>query len=85
MAIGGMNRTARISPDVALQFGEWDIPKGVPVSMSTFWMHNDPKVFLEPDSFQPERWHCSSTETLKVMKNHYVPFSKGSRNCLGQK
>lgn len=84
MAIGGMNRTARVSPDVELEVGGWVIPKGVPVSMSSYWMHNDPKIFPEPFAFRPERWLCAAEE-LKVMNSYFVPFAKGSRNCLGQK
>ena len=84
MAIGAMNRTPRVSPDVELQFQKWIIPKGVPVSMSSYWMHNDSSVFPEPEKFKPERWLCD-LERLKIMNNYFVPFARGSRNCLGQK
>ena len=51
--------------------------------MSTYWMHNDPNVFPDPHQFQPERW-LTDPATLKLMHSYFVPFSKGSRNCVGQ-
>ena len=35
MAIGGMNRTPRVSPDLELQFNEWTIPRKV--SADRYW------------------------------------------------
>jgi cytochrome P450 len=84
IAIGAMNRSARVSPDVDLYYNDWILPKGWPVSMSSYWMHHDPIIFPEPDKFKPERWFCSPEE-LKVMNSYFVPFSRGSRNCLAQK
>jgi cytochrome P450 len=84
MAIGAMNRSARVFPDVTLKFREWIIPKGTPVSTSSYWMHNDPSIFPEPHKFLPERWLCDP-EKLKRMNNYFVPFSRGSRNCMAQK
>jgi cytochrome P450 len=53
--------------------------------MSTYWMHNDPKVFPDPYTYRPERWLEATPEQLKVMRTYYVPFAKGSRQCIGQK
>jgi len=78
-----VNRTPRVSPDVELHFQEWIIFNGVPVSMSSYWMHNDPFIFLESEKFKPEKW-LSDPEKLKMMNNYFVLFAKGTRNCLGQ-
>lgn len=47
-------------------------------------MFRDPKVFENPEEFRPERFALDST-----MENTnpyaYIPFSAGSRNCIGQK
>ncbi|KAI2097396.1 hypothetical protein LOZ33_003366 [Ophidiomyces ophidiicola] len=83
MAIGSMLRAPRISPDVALHFEGWTIPKGTPVSMSSYWMHRDAGVFPNPGRFEPERWFCRGVQ-LRIMQSHYVPFAKGSRACMGQ-
>jgi len=84
MAMGAMNRSARVSPDVDLQYRDLLLPKGYPISMSSYWMHNDPTVFPKPHIFKPERWF-SEPEKLKVMNSYFVPFSRGSRMCLAQK
>ncbi|KAK2749435.1 hypothetical protein FQN57_006369 [Myotisia sp. PD_48] len=84
MAIGAMLRAPRISPDTDLEFQKWIIPKGTPVAMSSYWMHMDATVFPNPEVFIPERWLSNNPEKLKLMHNYSVPFSKGSRACLGQ-
>jgi cytochrome P450 len=50
--------------------------------MSAYLMHTDPEVYLAPFEFQPERW---LGEIDPKMDRNYVPFTKGSRNCLGIK
>ncbi|RCI13083.1 hypothetical protein L249_0196 [Ophiocordyceps polyrhachis-furcata BCC 54312] len=84
MAIGGMNRTPRVFPDDDVKICSWVIPKGTPISMSTYWMHNDPDVFPNPESFEPTRWIEAEPDRLKAMQAHFVPFAKGSRACVGQ-
>jgi cytochrome P450 len=43
----------------------------------------DPAVFVDPHKFDPNRWlECDENE-LKA--EYFVPFGKGSRNCLGKK
>ena len=46
-------------------------------------MHKDPDVFPNPFQFRPERW-LSDPAKLKHIHSYFVPFSKGSRNCVGQ-
>jgi cytochrome P450 len=77
-----MHRLPRVSPDVPLQYGQWTIPPGIPVGMSTYLMHTDPTAFPDPFEFKPERWMGKVTP---AMLRNYVPFSRGSRNCLGQR
>jgi hypothetical protein len=45
-------------------------------------MHNEPSVFPDPLKFNPERWLQKDTRELE---NHFVPFSRGPRMCLGFK
>lgn len=81
LAYGVMHRLPRISPDVALTYAEHTIPAGVPVGMSTYLMHTDARAFPDPLAFRPERWLGGGTPE---MAHCYVPFARGSRNCLGQ-
>ncbi|EKG09542.1 Cytochrome P450 [Macrophomina phaseolina MS6] len=79
---GIMHRLPRCSPDVALQYRQWSIPKGTPVGMSAYFMHTDPDVYPDPFEFRPERW---LGDVDPRMYRNYVPFTKGSRGCLGVK
>ncbi|KAL4877950.1 cytochrome P450 [Aspergillus karnatakaensis] len=76
-----IHRLARVSPDVPIQYKNYTIPPGVPVSMCVYYMHYDAKVFPEPHKFIPERW---LGEIDPAMSQSFVPFTRGSRNCLGQ-
>lgn len=79
---GTMHRRPRVSPNQPLRYKQWVIPAGVPVGMSAYFQHRDPSVFPRPLEFLPERWLGNVTAE---MKNSYIPFSKGSRHCLGMK
>ncbi|KAI9035564.1 cytochrome P450 [Aspergillus affinis] len=79
---GLVGNLARCSPEVALQYKQWTIPKHTPVGMSIYQMHTDPAVWADPLEFRPERWLGSYDSR---MDRNYVPFTKGSRACLGSK
>jgi cytochrome P450 len=48
--------------------------------MSIYFMHTEPSIFPSPFQFLPDRW---LDEYDPLMDRHFVPFSKGSRNCIG--
>eukprot|EP01134_Creolimax_fragrantissima_P003934 CFRG3934T1 len=51
--------------------------------ISVYTMQRDKKIWGEDaDMFDPSRWLDGRTD--KVPQWAYVPFSKGSRNCIGQ-
>ena len=52
-----------------------------PVSMTGSFMHDNPSIFPDPRSFRPERWLQSKDRLQKYL----VPFSRGTRQCLGMK
>ncbi|XP_057669996.1 cytochrome P450 4c3-like [Diorhabda carinulata] len=63
---------------------EWEgniIPKGQPILLVPFLTHRDPKWFRNPLEFIPERF----SEDDYTTPYKYIPFSAGSRNCIGQK
>ncbi|TVY92052.1 Cytochrome P450 monooxygenase [Lachnellula willkommii] len=80
ISYGIMHRLPRISPDVPLKYKQYTIPIGVPVGMSAYFMHSDPTVYKSPLEFIPDRW---IGDVNTAMYRNYVPFAKGSRNCLG--
>ncbi|XP_055549746.1 cytochrome P450 4c3-like [Wyeomyia smithii] len=59
-------------------------PPGTTVSLGVYFMHRNPLYFPNPMQFDPERF---LKEAGPVTRNPYVyiPFSAGSRNCIGQK
>ncbi|KAF2003379.1 cytochrome P450 [Amniculicola lignicola CBS 123094] len=81
LSYGVMRRLPRVSPSVAIQFRRWTIPPGVPVGMSAYMQLMDPEIFFTPFEFISERWLPGHVTTQ--MHRNFVPFSKGSRNCLG--
>jgi cytochrome P450 len=67
-------------------YKSWDIPAGVPVSMSARDVHFDERIYADPDDFKPERWMDNPRALDGRPLNHYfVAFGKGSRACLGIK
>ncbi|KAE8412288.1 cytochrome P450 [Aspergillus pseudocaelatus] len=86
LSYGIMHRLPRISPDLPIQHKDFTIPcwggggGGTPVGMSAYFMHTDPTVYPELMIFRPERWLGAIDP---AMHRNYVPFTRGSRNCLG--
>ncbi|KAI0884561.1 cytochrome P450 [Annulohypoxylon maeteangense] len=74
-------RMARISTDKDLFYGNWRIPIGTPVGMTTILMHTDETLYPDPKRFNPDRW--MDPESRKMVDKTFAPFSRGTRNCLG--
>jgi cytochrome P450 len=75
------SRMTRIASDRDIVCGEWNIPTGTPVGMTTLLIHTDEKLYPEPMRFKPERW--MDLDARKKVDKTYMPFSRGTRNCLG--
>lgn len=59
------------------------IPTGTSVCVPQATLHKNPEYFPNPDEFDPDRFLPEN-----VKKRHpyaFLPFSSGSRNCLGGK
>lgn len=57
------------------------IPQGVEVAIFAYGIHRDPSVYPNPEKFDPERFAGFSNRSPYA----YIPFSAGSRNCIGTK
>ncbi|MBK8134773.1 MAG: cytochrome P450 [Chloroflexi bacterium] len=64
---------------VDLQYGEYLIPKGTRVVYSIYLTQRDPKLWPEPERFDPERFAPGS----KIAPYTFLPFGGGKRNCIG--
>ncbi|XP_067037448.1 cytochrome P450 3A8-like [Acropora muricata] len=60
-----------------------NIPKGMPIMIPVYAIHHDPKIWPEPEKFNPERF----TEAEKANRHPYtfMPFGYGPRNCVGMR
>lgn len=76
-------RLAKIARDQTLQHGDITIPADTPISMTPFLIHNDEAIYPNPKMFDPERW--MDPQERRRLEKCFIPFSKGSRNCLGMK
>ncbi|KAK4958152.1 hypothetical protein LTR10_004577 [Elasticomyces elasticus] len=83
-------RLPRVNPRADMSFTDpkagktYVFPKSTVMSMSMQDLHYDANIFPNPSSFEPERWLDADPEKLARMQQAYVPFSRGSRNCIGQ-
>ena len=76
------NRMPRINRTDITYYKGKAIPAGSVISMSLRDVHLDPSVYENPRKFQPERWLERSKK--KGLDRFFVPFSKGSRGCVGR-
>ncbi|XP_059471990.1 cytochrome P450 4C1-like [Neocloeon triangulifer] len=66
-----------------LKFGGYTFPKGTGIYMHIISIHLNPKVFPNPEKFDPDRF--LPEVALGRHPYAYIPFSAGPRNCIGQK
>ncbi len=58
------------------------LPSNTIVLTSPWVVHRNPKIYPEPEKFDPERF---SPENVKNMRTcEFMSFSMGSRNCIGE-
>jgi cytochrome P450 len=82
-----INETLRSRPVVPIigrrvavpwQLGEYVVPAGSAVTMSTLLVHHREDLYPDPFSFRPERWIGEKPGTYS-----WIPFGGGTRRCLG--
>jgi cytochrome P450 len=78
-AMGITSHFIRVAPRQDLQYKNYVIPAGSAVSMSVIPLHNNAKVFHEPETFIFERWLGEN------VKSDLFVFGKRPRMCSGQK
>ena len=64
------------------QLGNWALAPGSVVLTSQIVTHRNPRFWIEPESFLPERW--SNGETAALPRGTYFPFGGGNRICIGE-
>ncbi|CAF2172940.1 unnamed protein product [Rotaria magnacalcarata] len=61
------------------------IRKGTTMYIFIYGVHHDPNVFPQPERFDPNRFYESTEVNEERSPYAFVPFSAGSRNCIGQR
>ncbi|XP_062562700.1 cytochrome P450 4C1-like isoform X2 [Armigeres subalbatus] len=67
----------------ALELDGITLPVGQDILIPIYMIHRNPKVYPDPERFDPERF--SDSAESKRGPYDYIPFSAGSRNCIGQR
>lgn len=69
-----------------LNLGGFIIPKGHLVNVGGIANNYNPKIFRQPNRFNPNRWiegHVDYDMDPKKDPFKFIPFSQGPRNCIG--
>ncbi|MCY1143555.1 cytochrome P450 [Actinoplanes sp. Pm04-4] len=61
-----------------LTLGRWTLPRGTVVTACIALLHEDPKLFENPDVFDPTRFVGTRADTAA-----WIPFGGGIRRCIG--
>jgi cytochrome P450 len=61
--------------------GGYRIPRGATIFISPYAMHRNPKLWTDPEKFQPERFLDESGR--RITPDMYLPFGVGPRTCIG--
>ena len=82
-----VNETLRVRPVVPIvvrmlrremQVGAYTLPPGTRVVPSIYLTNRNPRVYVEPQQFRPERFLENPPETFS-----WIPFGGGIRRCIG--
>ncbi|XP_050353174.1 cytochrome P450 4C1-like [Nymphalis io] len=77
--IGGMLQRT-IKEDISIS--SYTIPAGSALVVPIYHIQRDPKLWNDPESFDPERFTPENTK--KRPRYCYIPFSLGAMDCLGR-
>jgi len=66
-----------------IEYNGYKVPKGTVIGVSIFHAHYLPEYWPNPNVFNPDRWESEADQNPGITQA-YMPFSVGSRNCIGR-
>lgn len=66
----------------AVRLGETTLPVGATVLFSPYAIQRDPRVYADPDTFDPDRWLAGRADA--AARAAYLPFGAGPHKCIGE-
>ncbi|KAM0230947.1 hypothetical protein ACHAP5_011223 [Fusarium lateritium] len=79
LSFGVPGRLPRYAPTEDLCYAGYNLPRGTRMSASSYLIDTDEEHYPDPFKFDPERWMHGKAS----LSHHFVPFCKGSRQCIG--
>jgi cytochrome P450 len=64
------------------RLGQYFIPARSEVYISPYFIHRNPRVWDDPDRFDPDRFAPAKAKLRRRLAA--IPFSAGPRNCIGE-
>ncbi len=64
------------------QIDEFPVARGAILITSPYLTHRDPRLFPDPERFDPDRWTPAFKAQLPPFA--YFPFGGGTRRCIGE-
>jgi cytochrome P450 len=82
LSYGVSLRSQRIAYE-PMRYGDYIIPPGVPVGMTTPMTHHDESIYPNSNEFIPERWIDGKTPDGRPLEHFFTTFGRGGRQCAG--
>ncbi|XP_053374978.1 cytochrome P450 4A24-like [Mercenaria mercenaria] len=65
-----------------IEIDGYEIPSGTSINVHQYLIHHNKNVWQEHNEFRPERFDADHRDDNEIYG--FLPFSAGSRNCIGQ-
>jgi cytochrome P450 len=66
---------------VPVVLGGVHIPAGTEIAFSLYALHQDARLYPEPERFDPDRW--LPDQRTGAPREAFIPFGAGNRKCIG--
>lgn len=70
-------------PSSDIELAKGVVPKNTIVVINIMHLHRNPNIYENSLEFDPDRWLPENVAKRPAFS--YIPFSAGSRNCIGMK